>query len=69
MPPTMFGFSKKGVVVFLSKNPEAGRRGAERVWGGQQSGKSRHAEALAQRWFQADAAHPAVLQMFQGGVV
>ena len=37
------------------------------ILGGQKSGKSRHAEALAQRWLQADAAHPAVLQMFQGG--
>ena len=60
-------FFQKGVVVFLSKNPEAGRRGTKRVLSGQQSGKSRHAEALAQRWLQADAAHPAVLQMLQGG--
>lgn len=49
------------MVVFSTKNPEAGHRGAELVLGGQKSGKSRHAEALAQRWLQADAAHQAVL--------
>lgn len=45
---------------FLHAPPSSLQR-TQLILGGQKSGKSRHAETLAQRWLQADAQHQAVL--------